>query len=251
MRLPYQALMYGIPILAVLIVLPSGQITSLHGMIDAMKTVYTVYGGDVSGSEVTLTGAGAVLGTLSAVVFIWVLIASGSAWIMGAGRAQAAACLDGAGPPVLGRISERSGVPVVMGLVSGGVSLLLLILSLWVTGGDNQKYFSVALNVAISLIVLAYLFIYPAFLMLRLRHRDLDRPFRVPGGAVGAWLLTILAIAWSLWRRLSVVAAFRDHSPGRACPPASRANESSTSCSRSRRSWQSSLPLRRTRLRDQ
>jgi hypothetical protein len=37
--------------------------------------------------------------------------------------------------------------------------LLLLILSLWVTGGDNQKYFSVALNVAISLIVLAYLFI--------------------------------------------------------------------------------------------
>ena len=193
-----QALMYGIPILAVLIVLPSGQITSLHGLIDAMKTVYTVYGGDVSGSEVTLTGAGAVLGSLSAVVFIWVLIASGSAWIMGSGRAQAAACLDGAGPRVLGRISERSGVPVVMGLVSGGVSLLLLMLSLWVTGGDNQKYFSVALNVAISLIVLAYLFIYPAFLRLRSRHRDLDRPFRVPGGAVGAWSLTILATAWSL-----------------------------------------------------
>ena len=117
---------------------------------------------------------------------------------MGSGRAQAAACLDGGGPRVLGRISERSGVPVVMGLVSGGVSLLLLMLSLWVTGGDNQKYFSVALNVAISLIVLAYLFIYPAFLRLRSRNRDLDRPFRVPGGAVGAWLLTILATAWSL-----------------------------------------------------
>jgi len=193
-----QALMYGIPILAVLIVLPSGQITSLHGLIDAMKTVYTVYGGDVSGSQVTLTGAGAVLGTLSAVVFIWVLIASGSAWIMGSGRAQAAACLDGGGPRVLGRISAHSGVPVVMGLVSGGVSLLLLVLSLWVTGGDSQKYFSVALNVAISLIVLAYLFIYPAFLRLRSRNRDLDRPFLVPGGAIGAWLVTILATAWSL-----------------------------------------------------
>ena len=193
-----QALMYGVPILALLIVLPSSQITSLHGLIDAMKTVYTVYGGDISGREVTLTGAGAVLGTLSAVVFIWVLVASGSAWIMGAGRAQAAACLDGAGPRALGRISERSGVPVVMGLVSGGVSLLLMLLSLWVTGGNDQKYFSVALNVAISLIVLAYLFIYPAFLRLRSRSRDLDRPFRVPGGAVGAWLVTILATAWSL-----------------------------------------------------
>jgi len=81
---------------------------------------------------------------------------------------------------------------------AAGVSLLLLILSLWVTGGDNQKYFSVALNVAISLIVMAYLFIYPAFLRLRSPHRDLDRPFRVPGGAVGAWLVTILATAWSL-----------------------------------------------------
>ena len=51
---------------------------------------------------------------------------------------------------------------------------------------------------AISLIVLAYLFIYPAFLRLRSRYPDLERPFRVPGGAVGAWLLTIVATAWSL-----------------------------------------------------
>jgi amino acid transporter len=193
-----QALMYGIPILAVLIVLPVHQITSLHGLIDAMKTVYTVYGGSVSGGEVVLTGFGAVLGTLSAVVFIWVLIASGSAWIMGSGRAQAAACLDGAGPRVLGRISARSGVPVVMGLVSGGVSLLLMAVSLWVTGGDDQKYFSVALNVAISMIVLAYLLIYPAFLVLRMRLPDLARPFRVPGGSLGALLVTLLATGWSL-----------------------------------------------------
>ena len=48
---------------------------------------------------------GPVLGWVGAFVFIWVLFASGTAWIMGAGRAQAAACLDGAGPAVLGRIS--------------------------------------------------------------------------------------------------------------------------------------------------
>jgi amino acid transporter len=193
-----QALMYGFPILAVLIVLPSSQITSLHGLIDAMKTVYTVYGGQDSGGQVTLTGTGQVLGTVSAVAFIWVLIASGSAWIMGAGRAQAAACLDGAGPRALGRISARSGVPVVMGLLSGAISWALMIVSLWVTGGDNQKYFSVALNVAISLILLAYVFIYPAFLVLRSRLPDLDRPFRVPGGAAVAWFLGILATGWSV-----------------------------------------------------
>ena len=193
-----QALMYGIPILAVLIVLPTEQITSLHGLIDAMKTVYTVYGGSVGPDGATLSGAGQVLGRLSAVLFIWVLLASGAAWIMGAGRAQAAACLDGAGPRVLGRISDRSGVPVVMGLVSGAVSLAMMWTNLWVSGGDAQAYFSVALNVSIAVIVLAYLLIYPAFLRLRHRAPGLDRPFRVPGGNGVAWLLTLLATGWSL-----------------------------------------------------
>jgi hypothetical protein len=94
-----QALMYGIPILAVLVVLPAEQVTSLGGLIDAMKTVFTVYGGSVAADgSVALSGTGQLLGWASALVFIWVLLASGSAWIMGAGRAQAAACMDGGQP---------------------------------------------------------------------------------------------------------------------------------------------------------
>ena len=175
--------MYAIPILAVLFVLPAEAVTSLHGLIDAMATVFTVYGGSVGADgAATLSGAGAVVGAGGALLFVWVLLASGSAWIMGAGRAQAAACLDGAGPPALGRISARSGVPVVMGLVSGGVSMLTIVADLALTAGDGQKYFSAALTVAIALIVLAYLLIFPAFVALRIRQPELQRPFRVPGG---------------------------------------------------------------------
>jgi amino acid transporter len=194
-----QALMYGIPILAVLVVLPAEQVTSLGGLIDAMKTVFTVHGGSVAADgSVVLSGGGQLLGWASALVFIWVLMASGAAWIMGAGRAQAAACMDGAGPRALGRISPRTGVPVVMGLVSGAVSLGAMAASLWITRGDGQKYFSAALTVSIALIVLAYLLIYPAFLALRLRRPDLERPFLAPGGRAVAWLITILATGWSL-----------------------------------------------------
>ena len=39
-----QVLMYGVPILAMLFVLPRGEISSLHGLIDAMQAVFTVYG---------------------------------------------------------------------------------------------------------------------------------------------------------------------------------------------------------------
>ena len=104
--------------------MPLDRLSSLHGLIDAMRTVFTVYGGSVApDGSVTLTGIGAVVGAIGAVVFIVVLFASGTAWIMGAGRSQAAACLDGAGPAVFGRISPRTGVPVVMGLVSGVFSM--------------------------------------------------------------------------------------------------------------------------------
>jgi glutamate:GABA antiporter len=192
-----QALMYGIPILAVLLVLPAEQITSLHGLIDAMHTVFTVYGGSAAAAGgATLSGAGLVLGWLAAAVFVWVLLASGTTWIMGGGRAQATACLDGAGPRFLGRISPRSGVPVVMGLVSGAVSLLAMGASLAVTRGDGQKYFSAALTASIALVVLAYLLIFPSFLVLRRREPGLERPFRVPGGTALAWLVTVLTTGW-------------------------------------------------------
>lgn len=194
-----QLLMYGIPILAVLLVIPPAQMTSLHGLIDALKTVLTVYGGDVaSDGTVVLSGAGQVLGAVCALAFIWILLASGSAWIMGAGRAQAAACLEGAGPAWLGRISERSGVPVRMGLVSGGVALAAMAVDLAVTGGDDQRYFSAALTLSVALIVLAYLLIFPTFVALRIKEPGLDRPFRVPGGLGVAWLITLVATGWAL-----------------------------------------------------
>ena len=84
-----------------------------------------------------------------------------------------------------------------MGLVSGTISLLAMGAYLTVVGNNSQKYFSAALIVAITLVVLAYLLIFPAFLALRLREPGLGRPFRVPGGTGIAWLVASLATGWS------------------------------------------------------
>jgi amino acid transporter len=117
---------------------------------------------------------------------------------MGAGRSQAAACLDGAGPVSLGRISPRTGVPVVMGLVSGGLSMVMMVGFILATNGDGQQYFSVGLTVAVSLIVLAYLMIFPTFAVLRIRRPDIPRPFRAPGGNATAVLISVVCTAWAL-----------------------------------------------------
>jgi amino acid transporter len=67
-----------------------------------------------------------------------------------------------------------------------------------VSGADAQKYFTAALTAAITLVVLAYLLIYPAFLVLRIRRPELERPFRVPGGTATASVITGLSTGWAL-----------------------------------------------------
>src|SRR5260221_3657945 len=90
--------LYAIPILAILIVLPTAQITSLGGFIDAMKTVFTVYGGHVSpDGSVHLSGLGRVLGDLAAAGFIFVLFSGGAVLIIAAHCTPTAAGLHRAG----------------------------------------------------------------------------------------------------------------------------------------------------------
>jgi len=216
-----QLLMYAVPILAVLLVLPPAQVTSLHGLVDAMKTVFTVYGGSVGADgSATLTGPGVLVGDVCALAFVWVLLASGSAWTIGAGRAQAAACLEGAGPAWMGTISERTGVPVRMGLVSGAVALVTMAVDVTLTDGDGQRYFSAALTLAVALIVLAYLLVFPTFVRLRIAEPGLDRPFRVPGGLGVAWLITVVATGWALLAAFCLLwPGFGTADPDAALPP--------------------------------
>ncbi|MEJ7689396.1 MAG: APC family permease [Nocardioidaceae bacterium] len=120
-------LAYGIPILSILLVLPAAQITSLGGFVDAIKTVFTVYGGQVTQNQngtvtADLTGLGSVFGGLAALGFIWALLSSGATWLMGADRAQAVACYDGGGPRWLGTFSKRYGTPIAVNLTSGILS---------------------------------------------------------------------------------------------------------------------------------
>jgi glutamate:GABA antiporter len=192
-------LLYGIPILLILLVLPASQVTSLSGFITAIKTVFTVYGGHVTASGVaTLTGAGKALGDVAAIAFIFALMSSGATWIMGADRAEAVACYDGAGPRILGRFSARFGTPIAVNALSGIIASLFMVLAFYLTSGSTAKYFSAALGLAISTTTVSYLAIFPALYILRRKLPDVHRPYRVPGGDMGALIISVLCFAWSL-----------------------------------------------------
>ena len=196
-------LCYGTPIVAMLLVLPTERITGLTGFIDAMQTVFTVYGGNVEtaadGSRtIVLAGAGRVLGGAAALGFIWALATSGTTWIMGADRSQAVACLDGAGPRALGRFSSRFGTPVALNLASGVVATVVMLAAFAVAGASAEKFFVASLNLGISTTTISYLGIFPALYVLRRRQPDTVRPFRIPGGDRGAFVVSLVTFSWAL-----------------------------------------------------
>jgi glutamate:GABA antiporter len=192
-------ILYGGPILAILLVLPLSQVTNLGGFIDAIKTVFTVYGGHVGATpdKTTLTGAGKLIGDLGAIMFIFALMSSGATWIMGADRAQAVACYDGAGPRILGRFSRRYGTPIAVNFLSGAISTLLMVLAFKLTSGSNAKYFSAALSLAISTTTISYLAIFLTLYVLRRKLPHVHRPYRVPWGDSGALLISALTFGWA------------------------------------------------------
>ena len=191
--------MYGGPILAILLILPKTQITGLTGLIDAIKSVFTVYGGTIAADGTpTLDGLGAILGGFAALLMIVALVTSGTTWVMGADRAQAMAALDGAAPRGLGTLSKRFGTPINVNLMSGIVATIVVIAALTITSGDAQKYFAAALGLAISTTAISYLAIFPALWKLRLSHPHVPRPYKVPFGMAGVIVITIVTTAFAL-----------------------------------------------------
>ena len=188
-------LLYGVPILTVLLVLPIGQVNGLTGFVDALKSAFTVYGGSIAeDGTVTLSGAGSYLGAFAGVLIIIAVFASGVTWLMSTNRNLAAACFDGAGPRWIAFTNPRYGTPVRLNNITGIIASAILILGYRLNDGDVAKYFGVAVGFAIAMSLVNYLAIFPAFWVLRNKYPDATRPYRVPAHrTVSIWLTFVVA----------------------------------------------------------
>ena len=192
-----QAVMYGVPMAAVLLALPADRITSVRGLVDAIATTFTVYGGSVEvDGAVHLTGSGALMAGGAGIAVVWILLTSAVSWTMGTSRTQAAACRDGSGPAWFGVLSPRSGVPTRIVLLTGLLSGTALVLGLVATHGDGVRFFTIGLTGAVSFALLSFLAVFGSVVRLRRSAPALDRPFRVPGGRLGATLAGGLPTVW-------------------------------------------------------
>lgn len=178
-------LSYLVPILAMIVILPVRQITGAGGFMDAVSTVFTVYG-----------GAHGVLLKIVAALFIFCLLHQGAAWMIGSDRVQAIAGADGSFPAFFGKFHPRLETPVRVNLLSGVVATVFCVLATTLVNGSVGAIFAVVLTIAITTLLLSYLIILPSVMALRRTQPGAVRPFRVPGGRAGLVVCTTLVFAW-------------------------------------------------------
>jgi len=181
---------YTIPITVILFTLTKSQLSNAGGFIKAYQVV----------DGILPSGIAAVLGWLVAIAIVLGLASSANSWIIGADRTYAIAALDRTAPSFLGRFSGKFGTPIVMNTMTGIAATITMIAAVLITAfgsGSISTLFALVLGFVISTTVLSYLFIFPSFLLLRYKYPNVNRPYRVPGGMVGAWIVTLLPLAYA------------------------------------------------------
>lgn len=181
-------LLYCVPVLGILLVLPNSKITGIGGFVDAVKETYSVYG-----------GAQSTLFTLTVLGFIFTLMTSGAVWMIGADRVLAVSAYDGSFFPFFGVFNTKLGTPVRCNLLSGVVSSIFMIAAvLMLKSGSTADAFNVVLAMATSTTLMSYLWIFPAALTLRYAAPHVERRYRVPGkGNLGMWICVALVTFWA------------------------------------------------------
>ncbi|MBL3685831.1 APC family permease [Leucobacter zeae] len=188
------ALCYLFPILAMLLVLPAQTITGIGGLLDAVQTVFSVYG-----------PAADAMVVIAALLFVVIIASQGAAWMILSDRMQALTAADGSFfGGFFGKFHAGLGTPVNVNLLSGVVSTVFMIAAMQLSGSAGAV-FGVVLSISISTFLLSYLLIIPAAIKLRWKYPNVERPFRAPVGNTGFTVLGALAFLWILLGSWSAV----------------------------------------------
>src|SRR5689334_2503221 len=138
---------YAIPIVGVVLILSSDQLSNVSGFVAAYQFA----------SSSVFGGAAPFFNHAAAVAMVFVLLSSGTTWLMGSDRLMAIGALAGSGPKQLGYFSSRFGTPIVVNVLSGVISTFFMILAFTLTSGNLGAFFAVVLGLVISTTTFSYI----------------------------------------------------------------------------------------------
>ncbi|MCF8041603.1 MAG: amino acid permease [Desulfarculaceae bacterium] len=169
--------------LAIAVVVPAKDISLVAGLMQAMEKFFDPFG---------LQWLVPVLAVLVAAGGI----AQISTWLVGPSKGLLATARDGSLPPVLEKVNKAH-MPVSILVAQGLVSTVFVLLFLLVPNANSFYWILSALTAQITLIM--YILMFASAIKLRYSDRDAKRPYQVPGGMAGMWIIGGLGLGASFF----------------------------------------------------
>ncbi|MAT60757.1 MAG: hypothetical protein CMH41_03725 [Micrococcales bacterium] len=165
--------------LAVFLLSPSGSVSLTAGIMETITALFDAQ------------NISYLVPVLAALIALGGLLKS-STIVIGPAVGLLASARHGHLPSRLARVNKH-GAPVAI-LVMQGVIILIATLA-FVVLKNVQTTFFLLLILSVIPYMIAYLFMFAAAVRLRYTQPDVPRSFRVPGGKIGIWIISIIGVA--------------------------------------------------------
>ncbi|MFA4877857.1 MAG: amino acid permease [Methanoregula sp.] len=159
--------------LAIAVVIPADQVNLTAGVMQALQYFFGAAG------IPWLVGPMAVLITLGGVVSL-------AAWLIGPAKGLGIVAEEGNMPPLFDN-TNKYGAPVAVLLIQALIGSVISLLYIFLPS-VNQAYWILS-ALTVELLCIVYILVFASVIKLRYSQPDTPRPFKIPGGMVGVWIV--------------------------------------------------------------
>lgn len=172
------ASLYLITTFAVWAVIPISEINISSGAIQIFKVALS--GGGIGQIIMIIIGLNVLITLFTGTV----------AWTLSENRTVAEAANGGELPAVFGKMTRKYMTPLGASIISGVISTIVVVIYGFIARNASELFWHI---VSFSGIVglLSYLILFPAFIVLRIKDKNIKRPYRIPGPD---WFAVFLAV---------------------------------------------------------
>ncbi len=159
--------------LAIAFVIPANQLNLASGVMQAIQYFFVSFGLSA------LVAPMALLITIGGVVLL-------AAWLIGPAKGLGVVAEDGNMPPLFDR-TNKHGSPVAILIIQAIIGSIISLLYVFLPS-VNAAYWLLS-AITTELLAIVYLFVFAALIKLRYNQPDTPRPFKIPGGMIGVWIV--------------------------------------------------------------
>lgn len=185
--------LYVVGTFGILAAIPADQIDPVNGFLLAAQELTTIFG-----------AAGPLVFKLIVGAGCFSLITNMISWTMGGTEVLSAADLDSKAPGLLGHKHPKYDTPDYSYYILASVSTAMLALNYSLSDSAAAIFWTI-LAFSFIIFLMPYLFLFPAAVKLRRIDKNINRPYRIPGGE---WGIKVAALSGELFVILAIVLLF-------------------------------------------